>query len=308
MVHRDALWKGIIEDLAVDFLHFFFPEYVDLIDWNRGFEFLDKDLEQITQPSASRRRHADKLFKVWRKDGEEQWFLVHVEVQGYDDADFAFRMFQYYYRILDRYNRSVTAIAIYTGANRSYHFQEYAASFMGMELTYRFRAFQLVDHDPGELRRSGNPFGLVLETARRAMDHRKGEDEQLAEIKTGLIVHLYRQGLEKDKIRKLLYFISYYVTFEQSEIKRKFEREILSITKTRQPMGIREAILEDLKQQFREEGREEGKEEGREEEKRQMIARAHQRQMPIEDISLLVDLPVERVQEIIEELEKEKND
>jgi len=28
-------------------------------------------------------------------------------------------------------------------------------------------------------------------------------------------------GLEKDKIRKLLYFISYYATFEQSEIKRK---------------------------------------------------------------------------------------
>ncbi len=74
-------------------------------------------------------------------------------------------------------------------------------------------------------------------------------------------------GLEKDKIRKLLYFISYYITFEQSEIKRKFKRAILSITKTRQPMGIREAILEDLKQQFREEGREELT--------RQIIARAH---------------------------------
>lgn len=48
--------------------------------------------------------YVDKFFKVWLNDGEECWFLVYVEVQGYLDVDFVFWMFQYYYRILDCYN------------------------------------------------------------------------------------------------------------------------------------------------------------------------------------------------------------
>jgi len=102
MVRRDTLWKALIEELVEDFLYFFFPTYMDQIDLGRGVVFLDKDLEQIMPEADTRRRHADKLFKVWLNDGEEHWFLVHVEVQGYPDTDFAFRMFQYYYRILDR--------------------------------------------------------------------------------------------------------------------------------------------------------------------------------------------------------------
>jgi len=78
MIRRDILWKGIIEDLAEDFLHFFFSEYIDQIDLSRGLEFLDKDLERIMPEADTKRRHADKLFKAWLKDGQEQWFLVHV--------------------------------------------------------------------------------------------------------------------------------------------------------------------------------------------------------------------------------------
>jgi hypothetical protein len=112
MIRRDILWKGIIEDLAEDFLHFFFSKYIDRIyserrglgvrhkpdarvyadtksflvpnyfvvgiDFSRGLEFLDKDLERIMPEADTKRRHADKLFKAWLKDGREQWFLVHV--------------------------------------------------------------------------------------------------------------------------------------------------------------------------------------------------------------------------------------
>lgn len=95
MVDKDTLWKGIIEDLIEDFLHFFFPEYVDQIDFERGFAFLDKELEQLSPQSESIRRHADKLIKAYLKDGTEQWFLIHVEVQGYADEHFALRMFQF---------------------------------------------------------------------------------------------------------------------------------------------------------------------------------------------------------------------
>jgi hypothetical protein len=36
MVSHDVLWKGLIEDLAEDFLLFFYDDFVDLIDWSRA--------------------------------------------------------------------------------------------------------------------------------------------------------------------------------------------------------------------------------------------------------------------------------
>ncbi|MCB0634397.1 MAG: hypothetical protein KDD15_31910, partial [Lewinella sp.] len=80
MISKDTLWKGIIEDLVEEFIQFFFPDYIHQIDFSKGFVFLDKELDQLSSYSASRLRHADKLFKAWLKEGSEQWFLVHVEV------------------------------------------------------------------------------------------------------------------------------------------------------------------------------------------------------------------------------------
>lgn len=53
------------------------------------------------------------------KNGTEHWFLIHIEVQGYQDSDFAKRMFQYAYRIMDRYGRPIAALAIFTDPNRT---------------------------------------------------------------------------------------------------------------------------------------------------------------------------------------------
>lgn len=122
MVGKDTLWKGIIEDLVEDFLHFFFLNHVHLIDFERGFSFLDKELEQLFPESEARNRHADKLIKAYLKDGTESWFLVHVEIQGYSDPGFAKRMFQYFYRIYDRHDRPITALVIYTDTDRRDHY------------------------------------------------------------------------------------------------------------------------------------------------------------------------------------------
>ena len=167
MVSKDVLWKGIIEDLIEEFLHFFFPEHVDQINFERGFIFLDKELEQLSPQSESHLRHADKLVRAYLKNGEERWFLIHVEVQGYADEHFAFRMYQYAYRILDKYNRSIVALAIFTDANRKHHYSEYREEFWGTETLYRYRSFVIIDHEALAFRLTGNLFGLVMEVARR---------------------------------------------------------------------------------------------------------------------------------------------
>jgi hypothetical protein len=40
----------------------------------------------------------DKLVQVWRKNGEEAWVLVHIEVQSQKETGFAERMYLYHLR------------------------------------------------------------------------------------------------------------------------------------------------------------------------------------------------------------------
>ena len=99
----DELWKTVIERLFHEFLYLFLPELGAMVDFGRGYSFLDKELQRIGLPYRKGKKFVDKLVKVHLKNGEEKWILFHVEVQGQDVADFNERMFIYFYRIFDKY-------------------------------------------------------------------------------------------------------------------------------------------------------------------------------------------------------------
>ncbi|WP_460951141.1 hypothetical protein [Spirosoma daeguense] len=46
MQRDDSLWKAILEDVFDDFLRFSFPNADELFYLDKGFEYLDKELEQ----------------------------------------------------------------------------------------------------------------------------------------------------------------------------------------------------------------------------------------------------------------------
>ncbi|MBI2941418.1 MAG: transposase, partial [Chloroflexi bacterium] len=98
-VDFDSPWKGVLEDYFPEFVAFFFPVAWAGIDWSRRFEFLDTELQQVVRDAELGRRLVDKLARVWRRDGEEAWVLVHVEIQGQEDRQFAERMYVYNYRL-----------------------------------------------------------------------------------------------------------------------------------------------------------------------------------------------------------------
>lgn len=82
-VDNDAHWKYLISIWFEDFVKFFMPTIYDKIDFTVKPIFLDKELDKINK-DASKKGHkrCDKLVKVARKDGTEQWILIHIEVQG----------------------------------------------------------------------------------------------------------------------------------------------------------------------------------------------------------------------------------
>ncbi|WP_285059476.1 hypothetical protein [Pedobacter ginsengisoli] len=141
----DILWKGVLEDVFEDFLRFLSPEAESQLDLGRGFEFLDKELEQVFPPENDEYspKVIDKLVKVFTRSGQEEWVLVHVEVQGQYQRDFARRMFTYFYRILDKYQRPITAYAIFTEGSLKERADTFESAFMGTSIRYTFNTYKI---------------------------------------------------------------------------------------------------------------------------------------------------------------------
>ena len=141
----DSPWKEALDLFFEAFLALLFPELYRVIDWSRGYDSLDKELQQVVRESEVGRRYVDKLVRVWTKDGQECWALVHVEVQTARDDDFPLRMYVYNYRIFDRYNKAVTSIAVLADEDPNWRPNEFRHSQFGCDVGIRFPIAKLLD-------------------------------------------------------------------------------------------------------------------------------------------------------------------
>ncbi|MCU0444355.1 MAG: Rpn family recombination-promoting nuclease/putative transposase [Microscillaceae bacterium] len=263
-ISRDTLWKGIIEDLFADFLFYFYPDWANNeVDFEQKFEFLDKELDEIYANSGFKKRYADKLVKVHLKNGQNQWILIHIEVQGYVDLAFPARMFTYFYRIRDRWQKEVMALAILTDEKPDFQPNKYVYQYQDTYLEYHFGTFKLLQKTEDELDITQNPFSVVMLTAQKALQKKNLSDRKILDWKVSLVRKLYAEGYESDKIRKILNFIRYYVRFKEVATSIDFEKNIESITKNRKNMGIEEAILQEVTEKAEKKGIEKGIEKGK---------------------------------------------
>ena len=127
---NDQLWKGVIEEMFEDFVAFFMPAMYPHIDFTREIAFLDKELEQIYSENDDKLRLVDKLVKVFTHDGEEHWILIHIEIQGYFDPLFPKRMYIYFVRLTEKYDKSISAIAVFSDGVKNYKPDTFEKSFL----------------------------------------------------------------------------------------------------------------------------------------------------------------------------------
>lgn len=248
MKRNDTLWKGILENIFSDFLKFFFKDAEALFDLEKGFEFLDKELEQLFPSEEIKSpKFVDKLVKVFSKTGDEKWILVHIEIQGYDDKKFGERMFTYFYRILDRYKKRITSIALFTDADKNFNPSVYEYDYLGTRLTFQFNTYKIMDQDETLLFADSNPFAIVILTAILALKKKQLNDENLYLLKFSIAKNLLLKKISKQKIDDVLIFLQRYITFADSEYNIKFDQEIEVFTRNEKSMGIREMVLEQAK-------------------------------------------------------------
>jgi len=75
MSAQDSVWKEAIKSYFKEFMEFFFPKIAQDIAFEKGYEFLDKELEKIVQDAEVGKRFADMLVKVYLRNGDETWLL-----------------------------------------------------------------------------------------------------------------------------------------------------------------------------------------------------------------------------------------
>src|ERR1700730_15136550 len=108
----DSSWKYILEIFFEEFVAFCLPEIHREIDWKKGYKTRDKELTKIAKNAKKGKRYVDKLIEVSMQSGKEAFVLLHIEIQGNRVSNFEERMFTYYYRLRDVYQKPVMSLAI----------------------------------------------------------------------------------------------------------------------------------------------------------------------------------------------------
>lgn len=249
----DSPWKEALEQFLSPFLAYFFPQVFDGIDWQRGYESLDKEFQEIVHGTRTGRRIADKLFKVWRKDGREAWLLIHIEVQGKRERNFPERMFIYSYRIYDLHRRPVVSLAVLCDDNPNWRPDHFEVGAWGSTVGSRFLTAKLLDYRgrEDELEKDTNLFAAIVLAHLKVLETR-GAPKNRFRWKVRLVKGLYERGLTADQVRQLFRLIDWMLQLPP-ELKKRFQRTITKFEEERKM-----PYLSSIEQMAKEEGLVEG--------------------------------------------------
>lgn len=243
----DLLWKSILEQTFTHFLQFMFPNAHQEFDFSKPFDYLDKEFESLFPPQANGKgvRFVDKLVKVYLKNGGEKYILCHIEVQSHKGkGDLAQRMFRYYYKILEKYEVPITAIAILADPDANFRPDKYQDSYMGTSINYTFNSYKILDQEEAQLRANSNPFAIVVLTTLMAILNKQISDDKLKDIKHDLYDEMMKRKMDKSTRQGLYDFLTYYVHFQNENNLTIFEQEIKTKLGRSDIMGTQEYLLD----------------------------------------------------------------
>ena len=225
---HDSPWKMALESYFEEFLGLLFPAINQQVDWSKGYSFLDKELQQITPDADSGRRHADKLIKVYARDGSETWVLIHVEVQGEPEEAFAERMYTYQYRLRDRYKMDVVSLAVLADTRKHFRPTTFHYQRWGCELTFTFPTAKLIDWEDNwsQLETSDNVFALVVMAQIKAKRVKGGATRK--DVKVALIRLLYERGYNREQVVQLFIIIDWMLQLPKA-LEREFVQAVYAI-------------------------------------------------------------------------------
>lgn len=203
----------------------------------------------------------DKLVSVYLVDGHETWLLIHIEIQGQPEAEFAERIYIYNYRIYDKYRRPVISLALLTDENRHWRPSHFGYEKFGCRISFDFPVLKLLDYQQrqDELTNHENPFAVVVAAHLQTLATRKAPSARY-DAQLSLVKALYRRGFSRQEIIELFHFIDWIMILPH-EMSEQFQTDLIRFEEeARMPYvtSIERLALQKGQQKGRQEGRQEG--------------------------------------------------
>jgi hypothetical protein len=254
----DTPWKQALDALLEPFLEFFFPAVHAAIDWRAAPENLETELLSLTKNAEVGHRRADKLFRVRLASGADEMLLIHIEVQTTVDPALPRRVFTYWYRIFDFYDREPITLVLLGDDNPGWRPNRFSYRRFGFELSVEYPIVKLLDfaHREQELLEGGNPFGLEVMAYLKTRATRKDLASRL-EWKLRLTRLVLVRGFEPKMADELIRLLDWMMTLPK-ELETTFRRQVAAL---KEIQGMR--YITSFERFAREDGREEGLEQGR---------------------------------------------
>jgi len=224
----DSPWKEGMELYFKELMQFFFPDIAAQIAWKRGYEFLDKELQQVVRDAEIGRKHADKLVRVWSLENEPFHVMIHIEVQSDKDPDFARRMYIYNYRIFDKSYRPVTSLAILADEVDSWRPGSYRSEQWGCKINFEFPMVKLMDYakDIDSLLDQTNPFAIIT-AAHLKTKATKNNPQERYTWKWTITRALYEKGFSTKDILSLYRLVDWLMWLPE-DMTKKFTQDLIA--------------------------------------------------------------------------------
>ena len=251
MIDHDRLFKELLSTFFIDFIELFFPQVMTYLEPN-SITFLDKEV--FTDVTAGERYEADLLVQA-QFQNRSSYFLIHVENQSYNQADFNKRMFRYFARLYEKYDLPIYPVVVFSyerpqKAAESNHLLEFP-DFKVLEFNYR--VLQLNQLNWRDFLNQPNPIASAL------MAKMQIAPEDRPKVKAECLRLLVTLKLDPAKMQLISGFIDTYLNLDESE-EQVFQTELGTIESEE-----REQVMEIVTSWMRtgiKQGREEGLEEG----------------------------------------------
>jgi len=136
-------------------------------------------------------------------------------VQGAPEVDFAERMFIYYYRIRDRYQKPVISLAVLTDTQPSFRPKHYSDTIAGCSIRFEFETVKLLDWQDktDQLLQHDNPFGLLIAaqlTAKLIKDGKNRVDNLIGYYRLAT-----QKKLPREQVVQLVVFLEWIVALPE---------------------------------------------------------------------------------------------
>ncbi len=266
---HDRLFKELLTVFFVEFVQLFLPDVVAYLD-PASIEFLDKEV--FTDVTAGEKHEVDLLVKA-RFQGEEAFFLVHVENQSKTQSDFPERMFSYFARLHQKYQLPIYPIVLFShDAPQRPEPHRYQIAFPGKTvLQFDYEVIQLNRLSWRNYVSTPNPVASAL------MAKMKIAPQDRPKVRNECLRLLATLKLDPARSRLIGGFIETYLQLSAAEMKQ-YEREFAKLAPEEQEAtmelmnswerkgreaGFQEAL--ELIDSSVKKGRQEGKQEGKEE-------------------------------------------